>query len=559
MRLRMISRPQSLVVLAAMLAVAASSCESSRNPSSGGSVNGGGSGSGARGGSALGGTDAGGSAGESTGTGGSSGSASGASGTSGEGGEPSTGGDAGAPSGGASGASGTAGDAGSGGTGRTPVPGCTPGTSGGTPDVCSFEIACALSSAIPTVGVIDWSTDLEDLSDVRIEFTLNDPRADEINRGSGGPIDISGTTHRALLLGLKPQRTYTYRIVAESGGTVCTSPDQTIATGSATGAPIVTRAAEPGAARANGFIVTSVGYPGRGAQKAYVIDADGHVVWWADSPGECSRALLDWEGTAMWMVDTNSSGTPSGQVRRVAMDGTGAEIVVEGLTTAHHDIAVVPGGIVAFLLGAGDTGASDLVERSPDGTLRTVVRLDGAVFASTQNNWHANSITYHPTDDTYTIGDRNAGAYVKLTREGELVWQLGRDCTGALAPKCASVASAGNHGHHLLDTGNFLGFAAGFSESAVFEHRLTETSSSLSAELIWSYGAPGTNSMVLGDVQRLPNGNTLVVFSTAGRMHEVTETGELVQIIRVHSADPPGDGSFGYANFRETLYGPPDK
>jgi hypothetical protein len=453
--------------------------------------------------------------------------------------------------------SGVSGSAGSGGTGRTPVPGCTPGTRGGTPDVCSFEIGCALSSDIPTVGVIDWSTDLEGVSEARIEFTLNDSASDEINRGSGGPIDISGTTHRALLLGLKPQRTYTYRIVAESGGTVCTSPDQTIATGSAAGAPIVTRAAERGAPRANGFIVTSVGYPGRGAQKAYVIDADGHVVWWADSPRQCSRALMDWEGTVMWMVDTNPSGTPSGQVSRVAMDGTGAEVGIEGLATAHHDLAVVPGGIVAFLVGSSDAGASDLVERSPDGTLRTVVRLDGEVFATPQNAWHANSIAYHPTDDTYTVGDRNAGAYVKLTREGELVWQFGRDCAGALAPKCASGEAPGNHGHHLLDSGNFLGFSAGFSASAVTEHRLTETSSSLSAELIWSYGAPDVNSMVLGDVQRLPNGNTLVVYSTAGRMHEVSETGELVQVIRVHSAEPPQDGSFGYANFRETLYGPP--
>jgi hypothetical protein len=75
--------------------------------------------------------------------------------------------------------------------------------------------------------------------------------------------------------------------------------------------------------------------------------------------------------------------------------------------------------------------------------------------------------------------------------------------------------------------------------------------------LIWSYSEPGAFSMVLGDVQRLPNGNTLVVYSTTGRIHEVSPTGALVQMITVHQVESASPGTFGYANFRETLYGPP--
>jgi len=51
----------------------------------------------------------------------------------------------------------------------------------------------------------------------------------------------------------------------------------------------------------------------------------------------------------------------------------------------------------------------------------------------------------------------------------------------------------------------------------------------------------------------LPNGNILVTFSTGGQMHEITPSGTLVMKI---AAPTPGQ-NFGYAEFRESLYGPP--
>ena len=302
----------------------------------------------------------------------------------------------------------------------------------GTPKVCSFAIDGALSPAIPTVGIVDWSTDLSGLSEARIEFALTDPADDELNKGSGGKIDVAGTTHRALMLGLKAERTYTYRIVATGGGKVCSSADQTLTTGAATGAPTVTRTANNAAGQARGFIVTCE-YPDGPSSEArpkmaYIIDADGDVVWWAASPSACSRALIDWEGANMWMLQANSGPTSSGEVRRIGMDGTGALNNVEGLTKAHHDIAVLPGGIVAALVWVDVVGASDLVERSPDGTVTTVIRLDNRVLKPMPNGQlHANSIMYHQADDTYTVGDIYASAYVKVTRQGKLLWQFGAD------------------------------------------------------------------------------------------------------------------------------------
>jgi hypothetical protein len=474
-----------------------------------------------------------------------------------------SGGNGGSAGGGAGiGGAGVAGAAGAGvaGTGGIAgAAGAAGATGGGTPEVCSFAIQSALSTAIPTVGIVNWSTDLAGLSEARIEFTLNDPADDVINKSSGGKIDVAGTAHRALMLGLKAERTYTYRIVATGGGKLCTSADQTLTTGAATGAPTVTRTAHNPTGQARGFIVTCEYPDGLSSQArpkmAYIIDGDGDVVWWVASPSSCSRALIDWEGANMWMLQANTGPTSTGEVRRVGMDGTGALNNVDGLSRAHHDITVLPGGIVAALVWVDTLGASDLVERSPDGTLRTVVRLDNKVLKPMLNTQlHANSIMYHQADDTYTVGDVYASAYVKLTRQGKLLWQFGGDCVDVAAPKCATGPVAGNHGHHLLANGNIVFFNVRSSESSpdVYEYSLTETASALTATRVWSYQS-ALESRVLGDVQRLPNGNTLVTFSTKGQMHEVSPAGSLVQTISA-SADVP---FFGYADFRDTLYGPP--
>ena len=56
---------------------------------------------------------------------------------------------------------------------------------------------------------------------------------------------------------------------------------------------------------------------------------------------------------------------------------------------------------------------------------------------------------------------------------------------------------------------------------------------------------------MLGDVQRLPNGNTLVTYSTKGLIQELDSSWNIVQTLKSSS------NSYGYADWRETLYGPP--
>ena len=399
---------------------------------------------------------------------------------------------------------------------------------------------------------------LAGLSDASIEFTLDDPASTETNLGGGGPIDIAGQTHRALLLGLKPGRPYTYRIVARSGNTVCTSPDRSLTTGvlAANGPTIMRTVTAPvGSAPAQGFIVTT---DYNSSTAVYIFDADGDIVWRADGPVPSSRARMDWEGANMWMLQADGTQGSPGEVRRISMDGTDVLAHVAGLDQAHHDLTVLPGGIVATLVWTGEaSAASTLVERSPDGTLKTVARIDQSVFPPA-STYHANSVAYHVVDDTYTVGDLNAVGYVKLTRGGKPLWQFLATCKGAPGPKCATGDLDGNHGQHLLDDGSFYFFKA-TTYSLAEEYSLQESASTLSASMLWSYDAHGPSTVILGDVQRLPNGDTLITYSLAGEMREISPAGAVVQTIQSFGGQFASKREFGYADFRQSLYGPPPR
>ncbi|HWP06611.1 MAG TPA: hypothetical protein VNN72_12750 [Polyangiaceae bacterium] len=443
----------------------------------------------------------------------------------------------GGAAGGAAGGAGSGGSAGStgGATGGMAGDGASGGTGGSaTPEVCSFNIKGALSPNIPTVGVVDWSTDLAGLTEARIEFTLDDPKDGELNVGSGGPISVVDPS--AWMLGLKPGRTYTYRLVAKAGSTTCISPDHSLTTEVDAEAPVVTRTlTDLGASRGNGFIV-ACSYRDEGAM---IIDADGAVVWWYDVPFDCSRAHMDWAGEYLWVLKANPTPDVTGDVRRVRMDGSGAESI-SGLEKSHHDFAVLPDGGTAFMLwtSTGDD-SSDLVERSPQGALHTVVNLGDSGFGVNTSMYHANSLRYYARDDSYSVTDLTMTGVYQFDRDGKSPWH-------------SQTMLYGIHGHELLPNGNLLYFEAHNGNpnlsgpSPIHEYSYD---SSGNPHLEWSYSGTG-ESFVLGDVVRLSNGNTLINYTTGSRMEEINQDQALVQTLS-------GIGQIGYISVRSTLYGPP--
>jgi len=408
-----------------------------------------------------------------------------------------------------------------------------------------------------TVGVVEWAVDGIP-TEAKIVYELDGASAEVLNRGGEAPVDLTRENYRTLLLGLKQSSSYSFSIEATVDGEVCVSDTYSLPeTGSLSGAPPFAVSVDAPEAREPGFIVTSSGYTEdpENDSTAFILDADGEVVWAAPAPPEASRAKLDYEGENMWMLGLNFGGG-YGEMRYLSLDGQVGQKDIAGLEPAHHDFTVMPGGKVAALAWTElsiEGPESELLIRSPDGTIESAFLIGENLYLPTNDRFHCNAVHYVEEDDSFTISDRYASAVVKVSSDGEIQWQLGGSCAGAPAgpDKCSEQNWNANHGHQLLSDGSFLIFnnspREGGENSNVLEFDLAETETSMTASLIRDY--EGTSaSGVLGDVQRLPGGNTLITYSQASQIVEVDADWQIVQTF---------SGDVGYAEWRPTLYGPP--
>ncbi|MEO5767091.1 MAG: hypothetical protein ABIS92_01965, partial [Polyangia bacterium] len=217
-----------------------------------------------------------------TGTGPGAGSSGGNAGMGTGAGAGSSGGNAGTGTGAASaGAAGTAaGSAGQSGLGGQSAGGGRPnggnsgGGSNGAPGTASFQIksqlASVLNSAAPgTIGIVTWTANVTELVDAHIDFGL------DVNYGMTAPVDVAVADHRTLLLGMKPAKTYHFRVVARDAAATYMSGDNSLVTGpAATTVSVAKFQVVNAAARKPGFIITSY-WQGAGIAVPFILDADG--------------------------------------------------------------------------------------------------------------------------------------------------------------------------------------------------------------------------------------------------------------------------------------------
>lgn len=413
---------------------------------------------------------------------------------------------------------------------------------------CTFSIDASLSPKIGTVGVVNWSANFPDTKEAHIDFGLT-PAYEMV---APAPLVAPDGT-RTLLLGMKPSRTYHFRVEVSGGGAQCTSGDRTITTGPVVNglASIVKTVPNPAAAF-GGFLVTGqyVKFASASGVPAYILDADAEVVWWHFVPSDATSARMTHDGSAMWINGVNvPSGTAS--VHRVSMDGVTDEDHSSEFVGLNHQLTVLPDDSVVFDA-YGANGCDDIKRWMPGGAVTTIVNAQAAHGGT--GTCHVNAIGYSSPDDTLVFSDLENNDLTKITLSGATVWVL----NGVGDTFTGDSWSGGQHGFHLLGLDDLVLFnnndtvyGGTGTGSAALEMKLDL--GTMTATRVWSYlASPAIENSVLGDVQRLPNGNTVVAYSTAGIVDEVDAAANLVQEWRWST-------SLGYIEKRATLYGPPPR
>jgi hypothetical protein len=490
-----------------------------------------------------------------SGTGNPTGGASGVTGTGGSGATP-TGGIGGSGMGtGGSGAGGSAtggstmgGSSTGGAAGSTSTGGAGPtgGTGGST--TCTITPTSSVSTRIPTVGIVTFTTDLAGMTEAHIDFGR------DMNYGMTAPVDLAAMSYRTLLLGMKPSTMYNYRIVATGPSGTCTGGNNTIMTGArATGLPTITRNPMTATGLYGGFLITGQyqGSTGSGAP-AYILDADGEYVWWyMTGQNNVTGVRMSYDGKYMWINAANVPESQGATVYRVSMDGMMQENLSSQFTGQNHQMTVLPDETVAFYAYSSN-GCDDIKERNAACMVKTVANSRTAQ-GLTSGACHVNGIEYSPEDDTLVFSDLDHDSITKVRRsDGTPVWVLGgttSDFTMATWDR--------QHGIDVLGLDRLLFFnngpMGGGSGSVAIEILLNISGGSSTRP--WTYTAmPSIANQIMGDVQRMENGNTIVAYSTQGVLHEVNAAGQLLQEL-----EWPSGAAYGYIQKRKTLYGPPPR
>jgi len=259
----------------------------------------------------------------------------------------------------------------------------------------------------------------------------------------------------------------------------------------------------------------------------------------------------------------SASSRPASKPPPPAMDGMTDEDLTSQFVELSHQLTVLPDETIAFYADDGSQeGCSDIKERKLDGSVRTIVNSQTAL--GTTGRCHVNDIQYSPDDDTLIFSDHIHCAVAKVKRsDGSTVWVL----NGETKTFEGDVWLGSEHGIHVLGVDDFLIFnnnsrsVAGSTASVALGagdgSRAIEIKLDLDAKVVnevWSYKGDGIKYQtdVMGDLQRLWNGNIIVAYGGKGIIQEIKPDGTVVQEMKTTT-------NFGYIQKRQTLYGKPPR
>lgn len=278
-----------------------------------------------------------------------------------------------------------------------------------------------------------------------------------------------------------------------------------------------------------------------------ILDNAGNIVWWWPDNADLitTSVTLSADGQSVWYI-TNPQTTviETGELVRVAIDGSSEERFE--LPGVHHDFVEMPDGTITLLSqdtrewdGHADTVGDRLLNVAADGTYTEIWNIFDdwpdtpwdITHDEKSPNWsHSNKISYDANEDVWYLSFRNFDSIVKMDGASkQVLWHLGGDLSDFTFVDDPKGQFDKQHGFEVLPTG-ILVFDDGSPSrgwSRAVEYDLDETAKT--ATMVMDYRSdPLRQSLVLGDVERLENGNTIVGFSTAGQIDVVDSNEKLL-------------------------------
>ena len=387
------------------------------------------------------------------------------------------------------------------------------------------NVSWVLHDEIASIVVVSW--DQLTGAAVHLEFQVDDEWLVSPTR------ELDAGEQEELLLGVPYDHAVTFRVVADRGGEVWTSEEQPAQTGEAPQGAFLASLLESDETQwepSMEYVVAVVAW-NRGW--TLIIDRQARLVWSTVTPQGFTSLYSQpsHDGTDI-LVDLNSYWTQyddgaASQIQRMKIDGT----VVETYDTPglHHPFVELADGSLVW--GAADGHMETVEKLTPGGERESLWSCqDFHDDLGVLNYCQSNTLYWNEADDTFLFSLYSDETIVEFDHTtGETLRHFGH-MPGAWTFDPPDSAFHWQHGGHFTDAGTLItsSHASGDSnECVVREYSLDEPDETLHE--VWNYGIGlGVDAPVMGEVHRLPNGNTLHNYGSGGRLKEVMPDGTVV-------------------------------
>lgn len=409
------------------------------------------------------------------------------------------------------------------------------------------ELGVEVDAVLTTVARVSWTRSAG--SEAWVWFGRE---GDALRETKGKPADGGG--ERAVLLGLKADTEYVYRVVAEVDGELLCTEEARFRTGTLpAGLPAVAVESPAGPGAVSGYTLLPIrDVLGAAGSWATVVDMEGDYVWFLSV--DALRMRLSLDGEALVFNDRSYGIDSPSRITRAPLDGSPiTDVTVPG---GHSDFVEVEPGTYAtfdwevrsFEDGARQIAGERLVEVGPDGSVREIWNVFDDLVPDLSREYgrdiqgspelevwpHLNHLHYDPVEDAYIVTARATESVHRVERAtGRLSWTLG-GVDGDFAGEGDELrfnphsAMPTERGVLLFDTGSFQDPAC----SAGVE--LDLDLEAWTAARSWQYSTDDClRTDFLGNSDLLWSGNRTLVLAMSAQMDEVSAEGELLWRLRL--------------------------